>query len=220
MKQISTTPLPSTLDGQNNHSPTNGLNRRAVLAGFAALGVSGMQPASALSVNDAEGLIRKVVGEVLSIIGAGKPLDAMLDDFEGIFARYADRTRIASSILGQPWRGASKAERAAYVEALTGYLARKYGKQFAQFEGGELEINRSNDYGRKGVIVQTKVKTNQYAPFPVDWHVIEAGSGPKFFDIIIEGVKLLASERAEVRAVLERNKNSVTALTAALKKMG
>ncbi len=224
MKQISTTRSHSTTKVAQMTPPAD-QNRRMVLAGIGATGLGlawlGFgSPARAMTVDQAESMIRKVVDEVLSIMNAGKPLDAMLKDFEGMFARYGDRTRIASSIMGQPWRGASAAERKAYVAALTGYLARKYGKQFRDFEGGKIEITKSNDYGRKGIIVQTAVTTDKWAAFPVDWHVIDGGNGLKFFDIIIEGVKLLATERSEVGAILDKNGGSVSDLTARLQKMG
>ena len=210
MKMTSTTPSPLT----------SNLNRR-LFVGAGALSALGLAaPARAMSVKDAETLIQKVVGEVLRIINSGGSEASILKNFEGIFRRYGDRSRIASSILGQPWRQANNAERSAYVEALTGYLARKYGKRFRDFEGGKIAITRSNDYGRKGIIVQTMVTTNKYAPFPVDWHVIEAGGNLAFFDIIIEGVKLLAAERAEIRAVLDRANGSMAALTSTLNKMG
>jgi len=185
MKQISTTRSHSTTKVAQMTPPAD-QNRRMVLAGIGATGLGlawlGFgSPARAMTVDQAESMIRKVVDEVLSIMNAGKPLDAMLKDFEGMFARYGDRTRIASSIMGQPWRGASAAERKAYVAALTGY---------------------------------------KWAAFPVDWHVIDGGNGLKFFDIIIEGVKLLATERSEVGAILDKNGGSVSDLTARLQKMG
>lgn len=228
MKQTSTTRSRSTTKTatiDQDMIDRNMIDRRLVLGGLGATGLGlgwlaqGL-PARAMSVAQAEAMIRKVVDEVLDIMNAGKPLNAMLADFEGMFARYADRTRIASSIMGQPWRSASDSERKAYVGALTGYLARKYGKQFRDFEGGKIDITKSNDYGRKGIIVQTAVTTDKWAAFPVDWHVIDGGNGLKFFDIIIEGVKLLATERAEIGAVLDKNRGSVPKLTEALLKMG
>jgi phospholipid transport system substrate-binding protein len=211
MKQTLTTPSPSTRN----------LSRRAFGAGALGLGLVSALPAQAMTVKDAEALIQRVLGDVLSIINAGKSQAAVLRDFEGIFQRYGDRTRIASAILGQPWRAASGAERNAYVDALSGYLARKYGKQFADFKGASIEISRSTDYGRKGIIVQSLVETKKWSePFPVEWHVINSDGQLKFFDIIIEGVKLLSAERNEIRAILDRNGGSVAALTAALTKMG
>ena len=195
--------------------------RRALLAGGAALAVLGAAPAAwALSADEAKSLIRTVTGEVQTIINSGKSEAAMIRDFEGIFRRYGDVPRIAATLLGPPWRSASEAERKAYVDALAGYLARKYGRQFREFVGAEITLTKATDLGNKGVVVASTVKTDVFAPFPVEWHVIEAGGRRSFFDLIIEGVRLLSTERSEIRAILDKNRGSIDALTATLKRMG
>ena len=213
MPKISTTHLPSTPDLQ--------ASRRHFLAGAAAVAVAGLGGrAHALSADEAKALILKVTQEVQGIINSGKSESAMIRDFEGIFKKYADVPRIAATLLGPPWRSASSSEKSAYVTALSGYLSRKYGRQFREFIGAQITLDKATDLGRKGVIVASTVKTDVFAPFPVEWHVIEAGGRQTFFDIIIEGVRLLATERTEIRAILDRTGGSVASLTSTLNRMG
>lgn len=213
MPKISMTPLRSM-----NKST---VSRRRFVAGLAAVPfVSVAGPLNALTEDQAQAMIREVTGNVTKIINSGKSESAMIRDFQGIFTTYADVPRIAATLLGPPWRSASSAERSAYVQALTGYLARKYGKQFRQFKGARISLNTTQDLGRKGVIVGSTVKTDVFAPFPVEWHVIEAGGNRRFFDLIIEGVRLIATERSEIRALLDQNRGSIGGLTSALNKRG
>lgn len=213
MQKNSKTPLPSM----------NDLDRRSVLVGAASLGGMALltpQAALALSVKDAENLIRKVTGEVQSIINSGQSQTALIRKFEGVFQRYADVPRIAATLLGPPWRSANDADRNAYVQALTGYLARKYGKRFREFTNAEISITKSQDLGNKGVIVETLIRTSVYEPFPVEWWVIDDGTKRSFFDIIIEGVRLQSAERGEIRALLDRSGGSVAKLAATLNQLG
>ena len=106
------------------------------------------------------------------------------------------------------------------MRALTGYLARKYGKRFREFTNAEISITKSKDLGKKGVIVETLIRTSVYAPFPVEWWVIDDGRKRSFFDIIIEGVRLQSAERGEIRALLDRSGGSVSKLAATLNQLG
>ena len=202
--------------------PSNKLNRRFVLgAGISALAMSHL-PVSAFAAakDDAERLIFKVVGEVQALINSGRSEASMIQSFQGIFQNYAHVTTISRSVLGPSWNSASASEQKAYVTALQGYLSRKYGKQFRSFIGATIEVTKSTDFGKKGIIVESVVKSPKFADTRVEWHVVNAGGQLKFFDLYVEGVKLISTERSEVRAVLDRNGGSVGKLAQALNGMG
>ena len=52
------------------------------------------------------------------------------------------------------------------------------------------------------------------------WHVFDKSGKDLFFNIIIEGVNMLAAERTEIGAMLDRSKGDIGRLTAALQKTG
>ncbi|MFZ0097860.1 MAG: ABC transporter substrate-binding protein, partial [Gemmobacter sp.] len=54
------------------------------------------------------------------------------------------------------------------------------------------------------------------APFDLRWHVSNKSGRDLFFNIIIEGVNMLASEREEIGSMLKQQKGDIDALTAAL----
>ena len=58
------------------------------------------------------------------------------------------------------------------------------------------------------------------SPFEVRWHVFDKSGKDLFFNIIIEGVNMLAAERTEIGAMLDRSKGDIGRLTAALQKTG
>jgi phospholipid transport system substrate-binding protein len=55
------------------------------------------------------------------------------------------------------------------------------------------------------------------SPFEVRWHVSDKAGKSLFFNIIIEGVNMLASERAEIGAMLDKRKGNIDALIEDLK---
>ncbi|WP_298361522.1 phospholipid-binding protein MlaC [uncultured Litoreibacter sp.] len=194
-------------------------DRRLFLAGLAATAAIGASPAAALSGPQAEQLVNAAVGDINKIIASGKSQNAMIADFERVFARYADVNIIALTTLGAARRTASKAEVNAYVKAFRGYFTRKYGRRFNEFVGGQIIVSGSRK-SKSNIEVLSTAKLRGSAPFKVNWLVSDRSGKAKIFNIIIEGVNTLTSERAEIGAMLDRRGGSIARLTADLKKAG
>ncbi|MEM7613986.1 MAG: ABC transporter substrate-binding protein, partial [Pseudomonadota bacterium] len=166
-------------------------SRRGVLAGAAAL-LAVPQAAFALSTAQATALIQQVVDETNKIVNSGASQSQALAQFEQMFNRYGDVPVIARSVLGPPWRSASSAQQQAFVAAFRGYLARKYGSEFREYRGAQIEVVRATDQGNKGVVVSTVVRFPGDAPVAVDWQVSDRSGSPKMFNLFIEGISMLS----------------------------
>ena len=196
------------------------LSRRSLLAGAAAtLGVAAVpQGAFALDLASARALIDSAIGDVNTIISSGQSESAMLASFETLFARYADVPAIARSALGPAARSASKSEMAAFTKAFQGYIARKYGRRFREFIGGKIEVTDARPIKSYFEVISVAYLQGE-SPFDVRWHVGNKSGKNLFFNIIIEGVNMLASERAELGAMLDKRGGSIPALVEDLKKV-
>lgn len=195
--------------------PPARLSRRALMAGAAALAAAAALPAgpaAALDVGSARALIGRAVDEVNRIINSGQSEAAMLRDFEGVFTRYADVPAIARSALGPAARGASPSDLAAFTRAFQGYISRKYGRRFREFIGGQIEVTGARPI-KNYFEVTSIARLRGQAPFDLRWHVTERDGRQLFFNIIIEGVNMLAAERTEIGAMLDRRRGSIAAVT-------
>lgn len=173
-------------------------------------------PAFALTAEAAKTLVDKTVADINSIINSGKSEGAMLKDFEKLFTRYADVPTIARSVLGTAARSASKGQLSAYTKAFQGYLARKYGRRFREFEGGQIDVAEARAVKSYYEVIST-ARLKGEAPFEVRWHVSDKSGKDLFFNIIIEGVNMLASERTEMGALLDQRGGDLDRLIADLK---
>lgn len=198
---------------------TSILSRRRFAAGLALGTVAFALPmrVAALTVDQARSLIDKAVGDINTVIGSGKSEGAMIADFERIFAKYADVPVIARSALGPAAKQASKAQMSAFTKAFQGYISRKYGRRFREFIGGTIEVTDAKPVKSYYEVISI-ARLKGEAPFDLRWHVSDKSGSLRFFNLIIEGVNMLASERAEIGAMLDKQKGDVEALTAALKK--
>ena len=186
-------------------------------AGFAVAVLP--RPAAALTLNEARSLIDALVGDINRVINSGRQASAMYSDFERIFAKYADVPIIARSALGVAWRSTNAAQQRAFVQAFQGYISRKYGKRFREFIGGKIRVVDTRKVKSFYEVISVADLRGE-APFEVRFHVSDKSGRPKMFNMFIEGINLLATERTEIGAMLDRRKGNVDALIADLKRAG
>ena len=94
----------------------------------------------------------------MEIVNSGASETDVLRRFEEAFGRYGDLNIIARSSLGVAWRSASASQRRAFTKAFSHYVSFKYGRQFAGLKGATMTLNGSRDVGRKGILVNSRVK--------------------------------------------------------------
>jgi phospholipid transport system substrate-binding protein len=194
------------------------LSRRTFVAGSLLAGAALSVPrlAYALDVDSARALIDKAIGAVNDTINSGKSEQAMYGDFENIFARYADVPTIARSALGVASRSASDGQMKAFTKAYQGYVSRKYGRRFREFIGGKIEVTDARPIKSYFEVISVAYLQGE-APFDLRWHVSDKSGKNLFFNIIIEGVNMLASERTEIGSLLDRQGGNLDALIEELK---
>lgn len=196
--------------------PISDPTRRIFLTGLA---LTLALPAQALTQSDARALIDRVMGEVQGIINSGASESRMIRQFEDLFARLADVTAISRSVLGPPARSASAGQLSAFATAFRGYMARKYGRQFRRFAGAQAEVTGAREVQSFWEVISTMTLRGE-APFEVRWHVSDRSGQTLFFNLIIEGVNLLAAERQEIGTMLERRGGNIDRMIADLQQAG
>ena len=195
------------------------INRRHFFnAALAATALTAL-PRMGWALDDARArtLVDEVVVNINRVIASGKPLSGMIKDFERIFNTYADVNIIARSTLGADANRVSAAQMRAFTDAFRGYIARKYGKRFNEFAGGRIEVNSV-----KPVKSWHEVKSTAYlrgqSPFEVTFFVGEKSG--RFYNMYIEGVNMLLTERTEIGAMLDRRRGDLDAMIRDLAQAG
>ncbi len=187
-----------------------------------ALGASlSFAPAAGWALDNASAsrLIDNLVGDINNVIESGKGETAMFREFERIFANYSDTSYIAAYAMGVEARRASNSQKKAFSKAFQGYISRKYGRRFREFVGGRLEVTGVKKV-KKWYEVDTVAYLQGQSPFKVTFLVSDRSGQDRFFNMFIEGVNLLLTERTEVGAILDRNRGDIDKTIAELKKLG
>jgi len=187
-------------------------SRRKVLAlgGAGAMAALPM-PSFALTDGQAEGLVNSAVADINGVIQSGASLNSMIRSFKGIFDRYSDTSYVAAYALGNDGRSATNAQKSAFADVFSHYLADKYGRRFNEFAGGQIQLQGSRSVNSY-IEVRTLAVLRNQSPFQVDFHVSDRPGRPVFFNLIIEGINMLLSERAEIGAMLDARGGNLDAL--------
>ena len=189
----------------------NKLPRRAVLSGIVAALLWSGSPAYALTKSAAKTFINQAVDDINAMIASTDDEEIILAEFEKIFERYADVNLIARYEA----RRATPDQMNKFTRVFKIYMARKYGSRFREFMGSDIVVKDSKKV-KSFYKVTAEAKLQNSNPFEVEFLVSDKSGKPLFFNIFIEGINMLLSERAEIGALLDKNGGKIDRLITAL----
>ncbi len=205
-----------TLIHMMNFFKISHLNRRVFINSFASFCTLGI-PSFAMNAQEAEELVTKVVGEINKVIASGKSDADMMIDFEKLFDKYADVNTIARYALGRDARKASVSELREFTNIFKKYISHKYGSRFREFIGGKIEVKSSRKV-KKFFEVKTNAVVKNQGSFEVIFLVSDRSGEKLFFNIFVEGINLLLTERSEIGSILDRNSGDIGVMIDDLRK--
>lgn len=174
-----------------------------------------MTPAAKASPEDATGFIDSLSARVVTIV-ADKDISPEEKEttLEAMFKESVDVAWIGKFVLGKYWRTASEDQRARYQQFYDPFLIRSYTTRFREYSGEKSEALGAKETKEGEYIVNTRIIRPGAAPILVDYRVRKVAdtSGKKsknptyrVFDVIVEGVSLLATQRSEFSTVVARD---------------
>ena len=146
--------------------------------------------------------------------------EARATEIDRVLSTYFDMDSITRFSAGQYWRAADTTQRGEYGALFREVLCGTIVRNFDQLEGLVYEAGGATAKGDKFVIVSgtfSDTKGN-IAPVGVNWRVLtREGMAPKVFDIEIENLSLLVTQKQENVAVIRKNKGDFGALIDAMR---
>ncbi|WP_447072380.1 MlaC/ttg2D family ABC transporter substrate-binding protein [Shewanella indica] len=119
---------------------------------------------------------------------------------------YVDYKYAAYKVMGQYLQQTTREQRDAFVDAFESYLVSTYAQAFTEYTNQKVEFGRAIDFSQEKIV-------------EVNVQIIEAGRPPikllfkarrlkddswKAFDLVAEGVSLLASKQSEVTTLIRQ----------------
>ena len=138
------------------------------------------------------------------------------EKLRGILKSYFDVNSIGKWVLGRHWRKASAAERLEYLGLFEDLIVNTYAIRFKSYSNEKIKLTGTASRGQTA-IVKSVIERGSKQPVRVDWRVTYPDGQYKIFDIVIEGVSMIQTQRSEFSSVIRRNGGRVAGLIATLK---
>ena len=177
-----------------------------------------LTPGRANEVKLAEAFVENLGSNIIQVVNEEITVREKQRKLLELFQNNANTMTIARAALGSKWRTLSAVTRLDFANAFTDYLVKKYGKQFDEFRGASLVLERSVDAGKRGVLVNTRLIMPGTSPVSIKWQVWQKTDSFKLIDIIIEDISMLTMEREEIKNRLKVQKGSIQSLINDLQK--
>ena len=146
--------------------------------------------------------------------------DARAAEIDRVLSTYFDMDSITRFSAGQYWRAADDTQKGEYGTLFRDVLCGTIVRNFDQLNGLVYTPGEATAKGDKFVIVSGTFTdtTGQRSAVAVSWRVLtREGTAPKLFDIEIENLSLLVTQKQENVAVIRKNKGDFGALIDAMR---
>jgi phospholipid transport system substrate-binding protein len=113
-----------------------------------------------------------------------------------------DFTETAKRSLGRHWQPRTPAERKEFVELFANLLERSYLSKIELYSGERIAYLGDTIEGDQAT-VRTRIVTKHGTEIPVDYKMYKQGDRWLVYDVIIEGVSLIANYRTQFNKIIQ-----------------
>lgn len=204
-----------------------GFSDKAQAFGFTPDVAAAYQSSYVMVVSDAEGeqakaTIDKMGQRAIEFLGnpslsqsqKEKQFRALLDD-------YFDMPTIGRFTLGKNWKDATDAQRSEYQKLFEDLVVKIYAGRFNDYQGQGFSVDSCRGAGSKeDMLVTSYITPANGSKIKVDWRVRDKSDNGQYkvIDVIIEGVSMTQTQRADFSSVISRGGGKMEALLDHLRK--
>ncbi|HJO88205.1 MAG: ABC transporter substrate-binding protein [Alphaproteobacteria bacterium] len=149
----------------------------------------------------------------------GLPTKELRSRFGKLYEEGFDSPAIGRFVLGRYWKKASKEERKKFQDLFNTFVVQTYAAKFRHYGGETFMVTGSRQSaGGSTFVISSKVEQpGGGPPIVLSWRVSESDDAYKIYDITVEGVSMVVTQRSEFTSVIRSGGGKVEALIDALR---
>jgi phospholipid transport system substrate-binding protein len=124
---------------------------------------------------------------------------------EDLFTTRVDVEWVARFVLGKYWRTASEEQQKAYLDNYRRFVVSHYSDRLTDYNEQQYTIKSVRAENDKEYVVSMEIINPGEANVLLDYRVRDTDTGYKIYDIIVEGVSMITTQRSEFDSVISRN---------------
>ena len=195
------------------------MSLRRPLLGLAAA-VALMMPAlkaPAETEETAVEVVKFTIDSLKDLANRSATEEELIANLEAVIEKTSDVQAIGSIALGIAWRTASDKQRKDFIGVYQAYLARKYFDKFKIFIYGRFDVIATRTVKENTIFdVVTLNHYKREQPFRVRWKVVKRNGKTRIYNIILDGINMLATEQRIIRRELKKRNDDLDRLIADL----
>ncbi len=160
------------------------------------------------TTNDEARLFVDGLGQkVLDVINSPLSEAEKQKQLQQMFVENVDIEWMSNFVLAQGRKQATEDQKIRYMNAYKKYLLARYTKNFSDYTGSKYTITGVKDEGNGEFSVAMQIKaTKQQAETIAGYRLLTQSTGEfRIIDIIVEGVSLITTQRADFDSVLSKS---------------
>lgn len=175
-----------------------------VVATLMIAGIVTMARPALSSQDEARAFVADLGNEAVSILQPSRSLAEREAKLEDLFRRAFDLDFIARAVVGRYWNQATPKQQDEYRRVFADFIVHTYARRLADQTVNAIQITGTKDAGSQDVLVGTVIERPDGAALNYAWRVRDGASGNKIVDVVVEGVSLTITHRADFASTLQR----------------
>ncbi len=164
----------------------------------------------AAAIDDPQALVRQTAENVLHEVtrhqGALRKDQSLIYTLvEDSVLPHFDFGRMSQSAMGRFWRRASDEQKAKITSEFQQLLVRTYAVALLGYAGQKIEYQTMHTDPKTGrVMVPTRISNSSGPSIPINYRLYKRDDGWKVYDVVIDGVSLIANYRGSFANQINR----------------
>ncbi|NKB59217.1 MAG: ABC transporter substrate-binding protein [Alphaproteobacteria bacterium] len=165
----------------------------------------GVMPLRSAAADEAK-FIQALADQAISVLSdKGVALEERERRFQNLLQDGFAMTLIGRFVVGRHWKAMTPDQQAEYQALFAAWVLKSYSARLGGYSGQKFEIDRTAKAGQNDVYVRTRIVQPDSGPLRCDWRVRRFQDQYKVIDVVVEGVSMLSTQRAEYNAVLRQH---------------
>jgi phospholipid transport system substrate-binding protein len=161
--------------------------------------------ASAITPDGASKFIGELSSHASSTLNlSGLTLNQKEAEVRRLLSESFDLKLIGRFVLGRTWKKTSKEQRVQYLDLFKQFVLRSYSRRLGGYTGQNFNVVHAKNFGKKDVLVTTKISRPSGPPIEARWRVRLRKNGHKIIDVMVAGVSMVQTQKSEFRSVVKR----------------
>lgn len=111
--------------------------------------------------------------------------------------------QIGKFVLGRTWNSTTDDQKREYLGLFAEYVLVTYTRRLGGYSGETFKIVHAESIGDRDAIVWTEIDRPNGQPLKAGWRVRQMNGKNYIVDVVVEGVSMIATQRAEFASIIK-----------------